>query len=207
MSLTSISTHAEIRRSCRRNRRSLSATEQASHSLALLDRLRDCGLLLRDRHMGAYLAADGELDLLPLQGLLQRRGIELFLPVLRAYPPGTLWFVRHAPGDPLLPNRFGIPEPRYRHHRACLPWTLDTLLMPLVAFDSQCHRMGMGGGYYDRTLAYLRHRQQWRRPRLVGVAHECQRVEFLPTRPWDVPLDMVVTEARVYRATPGQRGT
>jgi 5-formyltetrahydrofolate cyclo-ligase len=59
--------------------------------------------------------------------------------------------------------------------------------------------MGMGGGFYDRTLAYLRDRRHWRRPLLVGVAHECKRVEHLEPAPWDVPLDLVVTEARVYR--------
>ena len=68
----------------------------------------------------------------------------------------------------------------------------------LVGFDARCNRLGMGGGYYDRTLAYLRHRVHWRRPLLVGVAHECQRVERLEANPWDVPLDLVVTERRIY---------
>jgi 5-formyltetrahydrofolate cyclo-ligase len=78
------------------------------------------------------------------------------------------------------------------------PIRLDLLLVPLVGFDADCNRLGMGGGFYDRTLAYLTRRTHWRRPRLVGIAHECQRVERLETGPWDVPLDAVATERRLY---------
>jgi len=99
----------------------------------------------------------------------------------------------------LLPNRFGIPEPPLKHRHIRMPWGLELILLPLVAFDSDCNRLGMGGGFYDRTLAYLRHRCCWRRPRLIGVAHECQRVEGLPVNEWDVALDAVITERRVYR--------
>ncbi len=173
--------------------------EQAAHSLAFLDRIDSLGLLLRSRRIGAYLAADGELDLGPLVERLHQRGIEPLLPVLRRYPEGKLWFIPHPSGGRLIANRFGIPEPEYRHRHACLPWVLDTLLLPLVAFDHHCNRMGMGGGFYDRSLAYLRNRICWRRPRLIGVAHECQRVNELPMRPWDVPLDMVITEQAIYR--------
>ena len=102
----------------------------------------------------------------------------------------------------MRPNRFGIPEPSRRNRRLRLAWTLDLLLVPLVGFDTECHRLGMGGGYYDRTLSYLSHRDHWRRPRLIGLAHECQRVAALPVRPWDIPLDFVVTERQVYRRQP-----
>jgi 5-formyltetrahydrofolate cyclo-ligase len=118
--------------------------------------------------------------------------------VLRAHPRQKLWFIEHREGERLTRNRFGIPEPALRHRRIALPWALDLILVPLVGFDVQCRRLGMGGGFYDRTLAYLRQRRYWRRPRLVGLAHECQRVERLDSRPWDVPLDMVVTEERIY---------
>jgi len=71
---------------------------------------------------------------------------------------------------------------------------LDIALVPLVAFDDYGRRLGMGGGYYDRTFAYLRHREHWRRPKLIGVAFEFQRVAELPAQPWDVPLDGIITE-------------
>ncbi len=154
---------------------------------------------MRSRRFAAYWAADGELDPAPLLALAERRHQRCFLPVLRSHPQRKLWFVRYAPGYRLRRNRFGIPEPSLRQRRIALPWALDTLLMPLVGFDDQCRRLGMGGGFYDRTLAYLRQRRHWRRPLLVGLAYECQRVAELAAAPWDVPLDWVVTEQRLYR--------
>lgn len=106
-------------------------------------------------------------------------------------------FGRMFAGTPMTSNRYGIPEPvdaKPLHARQ-----LDLLLMPLVGFDLAGRRLGMGGGYYDATLAFLRHRRHWRKPRLVGVAFECQRVETLPHDPWDMPLDAVLTEKRLYR--------
>jgi 5-formyltetrahydrofolate cyclo-ligase len=67
-----------------------------------------------------------------------------------------------------------------------------------VGFDGECNRLGMGGGFYDRTLAYLRQRTHWRRPRLIGIAHACQRLDRIDPRPWDIPLDGVATEERIY---------
>jgi len=196
---------AQIRRTCRRARRALSPREQQHHSLGFLRQIRRIGGLWRARRIAAYLAADGELDPSPLFPLLYRTGKRLYLPVLRPRPQQKLWFARHPPGGPLRPNRFAIPEPPLGRQDWCPPWGLDALLLPLVAFDAGCNRLGMGGGFYDRTLAYLRWGRTWRRPHLIGVAHECQRVEALPVRPWDVPLDLVVTERRVYRRGPALR--
>jgi 5-formyltetrahydrofolate cyclo-ligase len=67
-----------------------------------------------------------------------------------------------------------------------------------VGFDVECNRLGMGGGFYDRTLSYLRQRTHWRRPRLIGIAHACQRLDRIDPRPWDIPLDGVATEERIY---------
>jgi 5-formyltetrahydrofolate cyclo-ligase len=106
-------------------------------------------------------------------------------------------FGRIAGKTPMQRNRYGIPEPV--DARPLRARQLDLLLMPLVGFDAQGYRLGMGGGYYDATLAFMRHRRWWRRPRLVGIAYECQRVETLPRDPWDMPLDAVLTEARLYR--------
>jgi len=194
---------AELRRDCREHRRALSAAEQLDHSLAFSDLAHREGLVRRAQRVAAYIGADGELDPAPLFPFLQDSRKRLYLPVLRPHPQLKLWFIRHPAGGDLVVNRFGIPEPPIKHHRICLPWVLDVILLPLVAFDVHCNRMGMGGGYYDRTLAYLRRRRHWRRPRLIGVAHECQRVERLSLNPWDVPLDAVITECRVYRRTSG----
>lgn len=194
---------AELRRECRRRRRSLTAAQQTDHSLAFAALAQRQGVVRRARRIAAYIGADGELDPAPLFPIIQCRRKQLYLPVLRPHPQLKLWFVQHPDGGELIGNRFGIPEPPLEHHRICLPWALDLVLLPLVAFDAECNRMGMGGGFYDRTLAYLRRRNTWHRPRLVGVAHECQRVERLPLNEWDVPLERVITESRVYRRSPG----
>ncbi len=77
---------------------------------------------------------------------------------------------------------------------------LDLILLPLVGFDTHCHRLGMGKGFYDRSLEFLNHRQHWRKPHILGLAHDFQRVESLPADPWDVPLQGVVTDKSFYSA-------
>ena len=72
--------------------------------------------------------------------------------------------------------------------------------MPLVAFDSSGHRLGMGGGYYDASLAVLQMRSHWHKPRLVGLAHEFQRIDHLAVDEWDVPLHGILTNERFYPA-------
>jgi 5-formyltetrahydrofolate cyclo-ligase len=79
-------------------------------------------------------------------------------------------------------------------------WALDLVLLPLVGFDDAGGRLGMGGGFYDRSLAYLARRQSWRKPTLLGLAHECQKVERLAQASWDVPLAGTVTDKHWYSA-------
>ncbi len=131
---------------------------------------------------------------------LRRYRKRSYLPVLRKIGDNRLHFCEYRPGDALLHNRFRIREPDPRHRGLTPPWGLDLILMPLVGFDADGGRLGMGGGFYDRTLAFLRQRRLWRRPRLIGIAHACQRVAQLPTRPWDIPLDGVVTEQGFHPA-------
>lgn len=188
---------SELRRELRRRRRNLDAAEQAAHSRDCAALCSTLALFRRSRNIAVYLAADGELDLSILLADAEHK--RWYLPVLRPRPYIKLWFALYRPGQHLVENRFHIPEPPLKHRLTRPPWSLDLILMPLVGFDARCNRLGMGGGFYDRTLAYLRHRKHWHKPLLVGVAHECQRVAELPVREWDVPLDYVITESRVYR--------
>ncbi len=187
-----------LRRRLRAARAALAPVVRRRHALALARSLGKQTVFLRACRVGAYWGTKGEIDPFPLLQLPHTRHKRCFLPVLRPHPHQRLWFLEYRPGDPLANNRFGIPEPRLRNRRIRLPCALDLLLVPLVGFDAQCNRLGMGGGYYDYTLAYLRRRRHWRRPRLIGITHECQQVEALTPNPWDVPLDMIVTEAHIY---------
>ena len=100
--------------------------------------------------------------------------------------------------EKLAANRFGIPEPRRNGKRQRKIWTLDLILLPLVGFDQHGGRLGMGGGFYDRSLAYRTLRKNWHKPTLLGLAHSCQQVDRLAMASWDVALDATVTDGGWY---------
>lgn len=191
-----------IRRCMRARRRALAAEQHRRAALGVARLLAGSALLRNSRRIACYFPCDGELDLTPVMQRIWAMGKRCYLPVLNGVGTDRLWFACYRPGDPLRLNRFGIPEPHRPHHWLAKPWQLDLILAPLVAFDLRGNRLGMGGGYYDRTLAYLRQRHHWRKPRFYGVAYDFQRVAALTPRPWDVSLDGVITERQLYRTTP-----
>jgi 5-formyltetrahydrofolate cyclo-ligase len=107
-------------------------------------------------------------------------------------------FQRIDAREPLRANRFGIAEPRRNRARQRKIWALDLILLPLVGFDRHGGRLGMGGGFYDRSLAYRKMRKNWHKPTLLGLAHECQQVDRLAMASWDVPLQATVTDKTWY---------
>lgn len=198
------SSRGALRREIRARRRALDRTAQRRAARALLGIALASGILARRRRIAFYMPADGEIDVLPLLHRVHAMGRECYLPALDALPSGRLRFLRWQPGDQLCTNRYGIPEPANRIGDGLPAWMLDILLVPLVAFDGAGNRLGMGAGYYDRTLAFLRRRRFWRRPVLCGVAHEFQRIEMLEAAPWDVPLDICITDHRLHRFGTGR---
>lgn len=121
-----------------------------------------------------------------------------YLPVLSRLSGDYLWFAPAEPGTSLAQNRFGIPEPVVLARDLVRAQQLDLVLLPLVGFDESGNRLGMGGGFYDRSLSFLRNRKIWRKPNLVGIAHDFQRVDSLEAKPWDMPLEAVITDRAVY---------
>jgi 5-formyltetrahydrofolate cyclo-ligase len=198
-------TDPQLRRQLRRARRNLSAREQQAHAEAVATRLLSRGLLRSARRIALYQPMEGELDPTPIRDQLRARGkgrYRWYLPVLRGHARGRLWFVRDPDGGRGRRNRFGIWEPRRRNGQIIPAQGLHLILVPLVGFDADCHRIGMGAGFYDRSLAFLRNRKHWRRPRLIGLAHECQRVDQIRPEPWDIPLDAIVSERNLYQRRP-----
>ena len=159
------------------------------------------------RHIACYLPSDAELDPTPIMAKAWAMDKTVYLPVLSVHHHNHLHFLPYAPGDALQPNRFGIPEPVRRGRGMIKLSRLDLVLTPLVGFDAQGNRLGMGGGFYDRSFAFLRRRHAWRKPRLLGLAFDVQEVNSqtdsqgteggLLRHTWDVPLDGVVTESGV----------
>ncbi len=155
-------------------------------------------LFRNSKKVALYLETDGEIAISQLLPLIHSNKKRTYLPVLRPIPPNRLWFSEYRVSDKLIRNKYHIREPNIRKRKPIHPHGLDIVLVPLVAFDCNCNRVGMGGGFYDRTFAYLKTRNAWSKPKLIGVAHELQRVTQIQTNFWDIPLDGVVTESNFY---------
>lgn len=191
---------AGLRRIMRTRRAALSSSERrrlATQIAAAFARTR----FLRPGHrISAYRAVRGEADPALIIRAARRLGCRIFLPKVTSRRHQHMEFFELGRSGLLRRNRLGLWEPAGTSR--IQPRHLDLVLMPLVAFDSQLNRLGMGAGYFDRRFAFLRRRNTWRRPKLIGIAYEFQRVASLPTRVWDVPLDLVVTEKAVHRPLP-----
>jgi len=192
----------DLRRVMRHQRRTLPARQRHDAAQRLSRHLVRSRLFRHSRDIAVYWAADGEIDPAPFVRSAWRAGKRIYLPVLARYGNGGLWFRRYTPQTRLSPNRFGIPEPGPYQGRSIPRRQLDLVLTPLVAFDPRGNRLGMGGGFYDRTFAFLHHRRRWQHPRLLGLAYAFQQTETLPAEPWDVPLWGVATESGLRAFTP-----
>lgn len=189
-----------LRRQLRANRRSLSDIEQRQASLGVCRQLITLPAFLRSQRIAVYFSNDGEINLDPLIAAAWKMGKTLYLPVLHPFKSGELVFMEYHAGQSMVKNRFGIPEPVSHRDSRCPAWLLDLILTPLVGFDEAGNRMGMGGGFYDRTFAFLRDGSKPRRPALLGLAHECQKVDSITTEAWDIPMDAIVTGCKTYGA-------
>ena len=181
----------ELRQTLRQARRELHGTARHESEVAILRAINQHPRLKRMRHLALYWPSDGEVDLRPLlnrQSAAQQR----YLPIL--VRGSRLRFAPWRATSSMHPNRFGIPEPRVHLREHLRPIQLDAVLMPLVGFDEHGNRLGMGGGFYDRSFAFRHARRRWRKPLLIGVAFELQRCPPLPAAAWDIPLDGIVTE-------------
>lgn len=147
----------------------------------------------RARHIGIYLAADGECSLQEFIHRTRNSDKYFYAPVIEGE---SLRFAQLDSNSTLKPNRFGIPEPR--EGRYIDSRSLNLVLTPLVAFDDLGSRLGMGGGFYDREFQFLQHRTNWLRPKLIGIGFELQHVRRIESSPWDVRLWSAVTENRSY---------
>ena len=189
-----------LRREIRKRRAALPAATRIEAADALAERIAELPELITDDRIAGYWAVHGELPLHRVVTAMVRRGAQYHLPVV--CDGQRLRFAPWAPGKPLSPNRFGIPEPAIKSSRAAAaPDTMELVLVPLLAFDRRGNRLGSGAGYYDRSFAFLRAGERPREPLLVGIAYGFQEVEQLQPQPWDVKLDFVCTEDELIECT------
>ncbi|MEM9305441.1 MAG: 5-formyltetrahydrofolate cyclo-ligase [Pseudomonadota bacterium] len=182
-----------LRTRIRAMRSALDAPTRRRAGAAVSARIQEQSEWQGARRIAGYLAVRGELDVGDLLATAHAAGRLCFVPVIEAN--SGMRFRRWSPTVTMTRNRFGIAEPALPDD--CEPAELDMVLAPLVAFDEHGNRLGMGGGYYDRYLAFLGPRRTRKTgPLIVGIGYECQRVDALEASPWDVQLDCMATETR-----------
>lgn len=190
-----------LRQQLRHARHTLPPQQQAAIRQQLAKTLQALPEFQHSQHIAAYLANDGEPCCQTLINRLHLSGRHCYLPVLHRHRGAlAMDFYAYRPGQSLRRNHYGILEPGSRRRAHIAPEALDMVLMPLVGFDRRGHRLGMGGGFYDRSFAFKnRSRKLGEKPLMVGIAHSVQEVAQLAAEPWDVPLDLIVTELEVIR--------
>lgn len=179
---------AALRDTLRERRRSIAAPARIAAAQSLARRLLSLPFDVSPGPVAGYWALDGEIALHAWQLGLPPESVYC-LPVLTG---DTLSFAPWRPGEKLASNRYGIPEPDVPSGELLPPSAMALVVMPLVGFDLQGHRLGMGGGWYDRSFAF---RQAGTPPPLlVGAAFAAQQVDAIAPEPWDVDVDAVCTE-------------
>ena len=197
-------TTKDIRKSLRASRRQLSIKAQSDASLQVCRNILRLPRFIKSQSIAVYFPSDGEVDLHPLIEHCWRLKKSVFLPVLHPFKSGELIFMPYTLGAPLAKNRFGIPEPSTASKPQIKPWYLDLVFTPLVGFDCDGNRMGMGGGFYDRTFNFMSNNLRAHNPNMVGIAHECQKVDSLNSAPWDIPMQWIVTPEQIYKGKSNQ---
>ena len=187
---------ALLRSELRAARRAIPAPQRIAAADALAHRLLTLPFAPSSGHVAGYWAMDGEIALHRWQVTLPPE-VQYCLPVLHAEK--QLRFAPWRPGDALVTNRYGIPEPAVDSTDALLPQAMSLVVMPMVGFDDAGNRLGMGGGWYDRSFATRRHDAP--PPWLVGVGFALQRLAHLELAAWDVKPDAICTETHTLLAS------
>ena len=167
------------------------AADRAQASRQITDRFLNSRYFLSSHSIACYLATWDEVDTNRIFDRAWRAKKRIFAPVINSRSEMT--FRNLLPETTVVRNRFGIWEPESEFQID--PSDLDVVVTPLVAYDNACNRIGMGGGYFDRHFAFLRSRRSWLRPKLIGLAFNCQKIEKVTPNRWDIPLSRVISES------------
>ena len=190
-----------LRKQLRHQRRTMSPFAQKHAQQQVLNQLLCLKAFQHSKKIGVYLHAFGEIQTRHIIEYCFKQHKEVYLPMICNMNQQLHWV--KITQQQYRNNRFshhplGMKEPMA--NRGLHVSTLDFLIMPLLACDIYGTRIGMGGGFYDRSLAYQARRQSWRKPTLLGLAHECQKVACLAQASWDVPLQGTVSDRQWYTA-------
>jgi len=186
-----------LRQQMIQRRLQLTPQQQQRSALAIRDQLLQLPEFVNSQHLAAYWSVRGEIETAAILQQAEADGKTLYLPTLT--DDKRLLFAPYQQNSPMQKNRFRIPEPAVTEDQLIDAAELDLVLIPLLAFDTQGNRLGMGGGFYDRTFEFKQKRtaEPHKKPLLIGFAHHFQQVEMLAAKPWDVALDLIVTNKGV----------
>ena len=201
-----MNTRQALRQTIRNKRRELTQAQQNFAALELLHRFCANDKILQAKHIAIYLSNDGELNTQLIIDWCWQQGKQVYLPVVHPFSKGHLLFLRFSQETELINNQYGIPEPKLDVGKIIPAQQLDIICTPLVAFDQTGARLGMGGGFYDRTLSQwhqqnnmANNKNNINRPYAIGLAHDCQLVDSIPTEAWDIPLPEIITPSKQYK--------
>jgi len=179
----------ELRRQLRQLRKSIDEKTRKEDGQKILHQCQRNGLFENAKHIAIFTPNDGEIETEDTIKFLKNNGCFVYLPIL---VEEKLKFAEI--GEHFRKNRFGIDEPI--HTPIMGAKQMDLIFMPLVGFDKNKNRLGMGGGFYDKTLSFKLKSKNYQAPKLFGLAFDCQEVDYLDSKPWDVPVDGIVTPTR-----------
>ena len=206
-----MTTRNQIRQLIRTKRQNLSHIDQKELSGDLLTQLTQRTDVLAAKNIAVYLANDGELDPMLFIQWCWQQNKNIYLPVIHPFSPGNLLFLHYHQNSEMQSNKYGILEPKLDVRLIKSINDIDIIFTPLVAFDLTGNRLGMGGGFYDRTLsAWFKHyryvdeeknayERKLTKPYPIGLAHDIQLIDAIPSQLWDIPLPEIVTPTKQYK--------
>ncbi len=186
---------SQLRKEIRQRRNALSVSEQSKAAIALTERLSSHRQILQAKRIAIYLSNDGELSTANFIDWCWQNKKDVYLPVVHPFSEGNLLFLHYQQDTKLVSNIYDILEPQLDVTMVCPLAQLDIICTPLVAFDNSGARLGMGGGFYDRSLAHWQQTKTYP----LGLAHDCQLVGNVPVESWDIPLPEIITPSKNYR--------
>ena len=191
-----------LRATLRKSRENISEANKKKFSEELVTQFNTLSLA-SPKNIALYLSIPEEISTYPLIEHLLIKGHKVYVPVLHPHLKRTMWFQECNADTKTCLNKYNMLEPIFSQENILAPWELDLVLLPLVGFDEQGKRLGMGGGFYDNTFKYTKEHNT---ANFIGLGYECQKVASCPQEPWDLSLDAVITPKRHYRFSSSHLG-
>lgn len=186
---------SNIRTKIRSKREKLSPITIKQDSNLVYHQIINSHYLKNSTKIAIYLSCKGEIKTEQIIKWCWNNSKKIYLPVIDPVNKNNLLFIRYTKKTKLILNKFNIFEPKIENENIILPEDLDLIITPLVAFDSNCNRLGMGGGFYDRALAPFKKSQK---PIAIGIAYDFQQINNLIVNSWDIPMQSVFTPKKIW---------